>query len=235
MPNFRKIIIDMFTEMCSTSSAKEILDAVHSAADIKDEFDASHALIAAARRNKPEVLSALIAAGMNVNTQMYDGLAPLMVAARRNSPEAVSVLIRAGADVNHARTDGLTALMGAARSNTPDVVRLLIGAGANVNAKDSNGMTALHYAAMDNPDPEIFSVLIDAGAEDVLNNSGRNALILAAMLNTAEVVTALLEACSDVHAKDVFGKTAFDHARDNPKLEGTSALLRLETMTRERG
>ena len=76
MANFYKTIIDMFIEFCSTATAKEIIDAVKSAEDIKNEFDASHALIAASAKNTPEVISALISSGMNVNTKSFDGGTP---------------------------------------------------------------------------------------------------------------------------------------------------------------
>ena len=104
-----------------------------------------------------------------------------------------------------------------------------------MSVKDTNGMTALHYAAMDNPDPEMITVLIGAGAKDITNNSGRTALTLAAMMNNSDVVTALLDAGSDVHAKDMFGRTALDNARENTKLKGSPILRRLEEITEKRG
>ena len=76
MANFYKNIVDMFLEFCSTSSAKDIIDAVRVAEDIKNEFDAGHALIAASAKNKPDVISALISAGMNVNSRSYRGSRP---------------------------------------------------------------------------------------------------------------------------------------------------------------
>ena len=146
MPNFYKTIIDMFIDFCSTATAKDILDAVHAADDIRKEFDASHALIAASAKNTPEVISALISAGMNPNTRSYDGSTPLMWAAMGNSAEAVSILLKAGADVNASRSDGLNALIAASKNNTPAVISLLLKAGANIDAMDKGGMTALMWA-----------------------------------------------------------------------------------------
>jgi hypothetical protein len=57
--------------------------------------------------------------------------------------------------------------------------------------------------------------------------------MLAAGRNTPDVVMALLKAGADAGAKLDFGKNVLDFARDNPKLEGTSALTALRTAAGE--
>ena len=122
--------------------------------------------------------------------------------------------------------------MGAVKKNSPEAIRILLKAGADVKAVNSIGMTALLYAAMNNPNPEVVNILIEAGSDDVTNNNGRNALILAAMMNNSEVLDALIKAGAEVHVRDIDLKTALDHARENDKLKGTSALQKLEELSR---
>ena len=239
MATFRKVKGHNFLELCRTGTAQEISDAINSGVDVnyrdEEEDFGFTALNMAARENTPDVVRLLIKSGADTNSQTNDGNTALMWASLRGNEDIITSLLDAGADVNLSRADGLTALMAAAKKSTPRVIDILLKAGANVNAKDSNGMTALHHAAMNNPDPEAVNTLIEAGSEDITANNGRDALIFAAMLNTPGVVAALLEAGADVNTKDVFGKTALEHAAENPKLKDSPVLRRLEELTQKRG
>ncbi len=108
-----------------------------------------------------------------------------------------------------------------------------IKAGANVNAKDQGGWTALMWAA-DNGYTEIVNALIEAGADDLTDNEGRTALIRAAASwsGNAQTVNALIDAGSNVKQKDNNGITALDYARTNRRLKDSSALERLEELSR---
>ena len=53
------------------------------------------------------------------------------------------------------------------------------------------------------------------------------------MMNNADVLDELMKAGAEVHARDTDMKTALDYARENDKLKGTSALLKLEELSRE--
>ena len=65
----------------------------------------------------------------------------------------------------------------------------------------------------------------------MVDNNGRTALIYAAEKGSPETVNALINAGSYVKHRDNDGKTALDYARNNPKLQGTSAFKRLERLT----
>lgn len=234
MATFHKVKEQNFIEICKTGDKDAILDALKSGAnaDIRDK-DGLNALFFLSDTAPAEVIDALIKAGADVNARAYDGITPIYWAADSNTPEVVKLFIGAGADVNAVRYDGITSLFAASRRNVPEVVKMLLKAGANVNAKNSNGITPLLYAAMNNHNPGVVDALIEYGAEDITDKAGRTALMLAAQWNVPEVVDVLIDAGTDIKAKDNEGHTALDYAYDNEKLKGTLTLQRLERLSRE--
>ncbi len=145
--------------------------------------------------------------------------------------QGVIKAIRAGAEVNAKNKNGWTALMWVAMNGHTEIVNVLIKAGAEVNAKNKNGWTAL-IAAANKGHAGTANALIEAGADDLTDNNGKTALIHAAESDNPDTVNALIEAGSYVKQKDKSGKTALDYARKNPKLKGSSALKRLEDLSR---
>lgn len=79
---------------------------------------------------RTDMVSALIAAGANVNVHGKDGTTPLMLAAEQGYPEAVRVLIKAGASVNARNNQGQSVLALAMKDGDEDTQRLLREAGA---------------------------------------------------------------------------------------------------------
>ena len=69
---------------------------------------------------------------------------------------------------------------------------------------------------------------------DICRNGDEKSLMKAAgaFRGSAEIVDVLIEAGAYVNARDKNGKKAVDYARNNPKLKGTSALKRLEKLSR---
>ena len=64
------------------------------------------------------------------------------------------------------------------------------------------------------------------------DNDGYTALMMAADGGHTENVDALIDAGTDVNAKDNYGKMAVDYARENEKLKGTDLLKRLEELSK---
>ena len=79
---------------------------------------------------RTDMLSALIAAGANVNVHAKDGTTPLMLASEQGFPEAVRVLIKAGANVNAHNNKGQSVLAVAMKDGDKDTQRQLREAGA---------------------------------------------------------------------------------------------------------
>ncbi|MCL1876223.1 MAG: ankyrin repeat domain-containing protein, partial [Synergistaceae bacterium] len=156
-------------------------------------------MIAARYNENPEVTSALINAGADVNAKDPLGLTALMIAAQYNeNSEVTSALINAGTDVNEKGLYFWTApmvLMLAEDNNNSEATNALIKAKMDFYA-ERDGWTALMMAAAQNKNPEIISILLKNGA--------------------------------DAQAKDKDGKSAIDYARKNDKLKNTDAVRELE-------
>jgi ankyrin repeat protein len=80
-------------------------------------------------------------------------------------------------------------------------------------------------AAALNQNSYIITTLLKAGARiDDCDQSGMTALMWAAYsTHNPEVITTLLNAGANGKLKSFEGKTAFDYARDNPSIKGTTA------------
>ena len=90
------------------------------------------------------------------------------------------------------------------------------------------GLTSLMLAATYNS-PGVITALLKAGADsNAKDNSGWTLLMEAANNNAnAEVITTLLKAGANAKAIGPAGRTAFDCAKDNPKLKGTDDYQKL--------
>ena len=115
---------------------------------------------AAENNSNPEIVTALIAAGAEVDARDPDGYVPsgrgandrtplFLASTRLGGPTwnaaVVKALVRAGADLEQTDGTGRTPLHAAARRN-PAVFPLLMRLGANSNARDVDGKTPLDYA-----------------------------------------------------------------------------------------
>ena len=100
----------------------------------------------------PELVDALLDAGVDLAARLGDGSTMLQAAATLGTnPTAVRHALDAGADPNAALEGGMTLLHLAAKWNAnPDIVETLVAAGASSNARGGNGLTPLHMAAQFN-------------------------------------------------------------------------------------
>lgn len=159
------------------------------------------------------VIAALLKGGVPVDIQDKDGNTALMVAAPWSSLYVCCI--------NFAPYPEERALEG---------INALLNAGANVNARSKkSGETAL-IRAVKSGRIETVKILINAGA-DVNLQGYENRTALMDAVNSRypqpEVIIALLDAGANVNIKDRRGKRAIDYARENEKLAGTDAFLRL--------
>ena len=171
----------------------------------------------------------LIGAGTSVHVRDFNGKTPLMIAAMRGLPDMVESLLRAGADPSAASENGRTVLMYGASSGNADVLHKLLVAGAGVNAGSKEGNTSLMAAAAAG-NPELVSMLLHAGARvNTLGWKKTTALLAGSMgelefgdiimgephadvpdesVDRAKVVRLLLDAGSDINAKNEDGENA---------------------------
>ena len=138
---------------------------INKGADVhaKDSFRGTP-LSYAASRGHVSIISALLAAGAEVNE---GGFPPLHSAASNGHVSVVATLLAAGAEVNATTSYGDTPLHYAAPDGHVSVVSMLLAAGAMVNVKNNGGHTPLRktwpYISRRAGVSVAFAVLIAAG------------------------------------------------------------------------
>jgi ankyrin repeat protein len=155
-------------------------------------------LFSAARTSDIEIVNAILAAGIDVNSTTDSGDSALHYACSHGDIDVVRRLLQIpGVNVNIARDDGETPLISAVQENfegSLEIVRLLIAHGADVNATTNVGTTSLFVAA-EFGDLLIVRELIAAQATvSAVRGDGDFALCVAAQNGWTEIVRELLDA-----------------------------------------
>lgn len=191
------------------------------------EADGSTLLMRAIHGRFHTITDLLLANGAAVDAANSYGVTALYLAARAGDVVATNKLLRAGASANTALPSGETVLMTAAKSGNAATVRALLTGGADG--------VSLEQLARQRMTPRTegsgyggYSYLPAAGNYAEVNARdrlyGRNALMLAAAAGHAEVVRLLVEAGSEINARDIEGATALALAEANGHLDVMSAL-----------
>ena len=139
-----------------------------------------------------------------------------------SSHDIVKLLLQQGADLKAVDFLKTTPLRAAALGNDLETIRTLIDAGVDVNAADLPGITPLMMAAGWNGNARAVQLLLAHGANPkavsrpvmglpVKNGASQfgnlTALIMSAPFGPPELIQSLLDAGSDVNAKDVRAMT----------------------------
>ena len=176
-------------------------------------------LMVAVQFGREDITRLLIQKGADVNAIDKLGSTSLIEAAHRggNYP-IVKMLLDAGADVNQASNGGFTPLMAACGRGHSEVAKLLLANGANTEAHSTNNATALIDAVTANL--ETVTVLLDAHANvNVQCKDGTTALMIAINHNAYKIADALIRAGADLKLQDNKGRTAYDYASHNRRME----------------
>lgn len=183
----------------------------------------------------PRDVAAIVAAGADVNRLHLDEhLSPLMQAASHNEdPAVIQALIDAGADVNAGDLlfNRRVIMYASANNANPAVIETLLAAGADPNLWGSLSSPANALdAATRNANWAVMAPLLRAGVEvnHGAPSSGYSSLMNAARLaHDPRPIELLLDFGADITARDEIGQTAWDHAQQNPALQGSYILDRL--------
>jgi ankyrin repeat protein len=116
---------------------------------------------AAAYKDDPQFLEALVDSGADVNARDRDGNTPLGCAALANHAKSAAFLLTCGANIDSQDFKGWTALLDAVDTNNHDVAKLLICEGADTALTLKEGDTVLHRAA-ERGDVETMDILNNA-------------------------------------------------------------------------
>ncbi len=204
-------------------------------ANARDWFG-STALHAAARANNPELITALVEAGANVDALDLDGHTPLLVATGAirmyvcdNVPHqtfnaaAITALAAAGADLEARNSYGQTSLHLAAYWDRTAVIPTLVEAGADLAAPTVNGSTALHIA-LGRGYMATIALLAEAGANLEGGDHNEFAAVVALAAGNPE---ALSDSALDLNARDHEGRTVMHWLAAWPEPAGMAALAAL--------
>lgn len=174
-------------------------------------------LHAAAARDDPAAIRALLARGVPLDDRDARGRTALLVATHGNRIAAARVLIEAGADVNAKDAiDDSPYLYAGARGHL-EILRMTLAHGADLASTNRFGGTALIPAA-ERGHVETVAALIAAGVDvDHVNKLGWTALLEAVILGDGgrrqqQVVALLVKAKANVNRADRDGVTPLQHA-----------------------
>ena len=105
------------------------------------------AFLSASEEGHEGVVEALLAKGVNVDTQSDNSWTALFYTSREGHEGVVRVLLAKGANIDHQSEEGFTALMLASGKGHEGVVEALLAKGANVDIQSEKGTTALMFAS----------------------------------------------------------------------------------------
>jgi len=165
----------------------------------KDAFKGHTALIAAASKNRKDIVRFLLDEGANVNKLNEYCESALTVAVANEHHEIIKMLLDAGAAVNIMARIGLigritTILIIACQKGSIEIVKMLLDAKAKVNMQDRYEDTALMVATFYGF-KNIVQMLLAAGADITLQNEEeQTALMIANERGFTEIAQLLEEA-----------------------------------------
>ena len=159
------------------------------------------ALIEAVQRRDARAVTALVAAGVDVNAARADGSTPLAWAALRDAAGIVETLLQAGADPNAADENGETPLLFACGNGNLAIARMLLDAGAAVDAARWSGDTPL-MAAVHAGNEALVRLLVERGAAVNVaeRRMGQTPLMWAVAGGHTAIARFLIESGADVGA-----------------------------------
>lgn len=96
---------------------------------------------------KQDVLTILVAAGADIESETGYGMTMLMNASINGRIDVVELLIKAGVNLNARSCSGCTALMYAFFCGYKNIARLLLAAKADPNMRDKDGKTMIRHGS----------------------------------------------------------------------------------------
>ena len=186
--------------------------------NVSDSRTGRSPLHVAAMANTPKLITALAAAGADVEARDKDGLTALHAAAATDSLAVIEALLEAGVDLEARDHNGQTPLQSAVLEKAAAATAALLEAGAELNVRDEIGRSLLHRAAwsagtISQPQGAMATLvtLLEAGADPNARDSSGNTPLHVAAAATGPAVSAalaaLLAAGADPNARDDKGWT----------------------------
>ena len=188
-------------------------------------LDRSNASMIASYHGNYEIVQLLISKGVDYKYQREDGWTAFMIACQNGHTRIVELLLKEQVDPNVQEKNGWNAFMMACQNGYTQIVELLLNHhSCNLRATNKKGETILHCAV---EHVDILKYLIDECSCDPMATTldGRTPLHYAANFGCSASVEFLLSTGnSDPLAKDKYGKTPFQLAKERQQNNGTNTL-----------
>ena len=183
-----------------------------------------------------QVFQILLDYGADVNSEDIHGNTTLILASSNGYTEIVKLLLNANADVNKKNKNGDNALMLAHANEFLSIVKLLLDFDAEINFKfgkkiateillsagvNINDINNEFINACAKGSIKTVKLLLDINANiNAKDKYGRTALRIAIDEEQIRIITILLVACADIHAKDYNGCSPIMAAKShgNPEI-----------------
>ena len=196
--------------------------------------DSGPALFWAVKGGFSKVVNRLLDAGADPNaacrTSVGGRATILAEACMRQNTLVVEALLKAGADVHKYsdfRENNEPPIHTAARCGDVDVIRVLVKHGADVNEQCQGGGTALHKAARGGRRDTVKALLLEFHADLSLSLvNGSLPIHTAASWNSPECMELLVQAGSNVNARNKTGRTPLHWAADQKAPRAVEWLLK---------
>lgn len=171
------------------------------------------------------VVTLLLDAGADTNSQDADGTPALLRAVALGYQQVVETLINRGADVSIATSTGLTCLHEAVYQDNLSITLTLLAKGASIDAQDNEGWYPLHQTLASGA-LAAAKLLIERGAcVNVPTNEGWTPLHIAAEQGDDEILRILLDKGAEVDAQNSSSYTSLFSAVRAQKFECVKVLL----------
>lgn len=180
----------------------------------KQKDDHTTKFLLAASRGDLSTISIMCDQGFDPNSSDYDYRTALMVASMRGNMEVVGKLLEYNADPNLRDMHGATALYEAAKNGNDDVMDELMKSGAELCMTDEQAASTLCQAVYNGHVlllKRLLKAKINVNASDY---DKRTAAHIAAAEGNVSALKVLVDHGADKDAKDRWGKTAMDAAKD---------------------
>jgi ankyrin repeat protein len=166
-------IDSFFQSLCKESKKSEILTLIESSPELLKQQDQRHGLTLlshAVKLGRSEIVSLLLEAGADPNSQDLIGETPLHLAVDNSDWEIAEELLQYKAEPNCMTVDGETPLHHSAFIGDKKMINLLLSYGADPNCIDSTlGRTALH-CAVQCEHIDCILLLLTQGADPVISD-----------------------------------------------------------------
>eukprot|EP00052_Salpingoeca_macrocollata_P028022 m.268707 g.268707 ORF g.268707 m.268707 type:complete len:1014 (-) comp22814_c0_seq2:1348-4389(-) len=189
---------------------------------IKVAFDRETVFLNAAAEGDDELVTKLLADGVDINTRNHDGLTALHIACNENNLKIAALLLTSGADVNARDAELWTPLHACSSCGYWRLVNLLLTHGADVAAVNADGELAVDTA----DDTRVVELLERSMEEIGLDAAKKEALRQGMEENLIAQVQKLLDEGRSVDKRDTHhGGTALHVAACNDWTRAAAFLL----------